>query len=222
MKTKLIAVASLAVAAGLGSALASPLQQVSYASTSGSEISFGGGDFTFSPAGPENFTTGTQIGGAGTAGGLAGDIAGTFAIGAISTSGSTESASVTGTGTFSINDGSGHNLTGTLTWVSISQTGTGSTLNDLGVANLSGLTYSGANLDLLALVGAHGTAIDTLDFTFTPAQALTALKAASSSSPLVTSFSGSLSPSVPDGGTTVALLGGAFSCLAWLNARRKK
>lgn len=177
---------------------------VNYASTLGSSINFdGAGNFSFAPA-----DNNLQITLDGTATGLLGYVSGTYSIGAITPLppfGAT--APVTGTGTFVIHDGALNDLVGNLVWVEITQLGAGDLLNINGVLNLTGITYSGANPTLQKMAAA-GNLENVLTFQFTPAVPLSGLKTAVHS----TSFSGSIA--VPDGGTTVLLLGLALAGLA--------
>ncbi len=111
-----------------------------------------------------------------------GSISGTYTIGAISISGALQTASVTGSGTITIDDNgtaAGGNLfTGTITWIDIFTFGTGGGLNAGGAVNLTGITYSGANADLLALRnGCNNTGIAAIQFGFIPAKSLTNLTA---------------------------------------------
>jgi len=180
--------------------------QIDYSTTTGSSISFNGtGGFGFNPGSDSLIVT------SGSAAGLQGDISGTFDIGSITTSGGVSSAPVSGTGELVIHDGA-NNFKGTLTMVDIVQSGTGSTLNSQGVANLTGISYGGSNADLLALAAA-GNGVNVITFQFAPPVSLSAM----ANSVLSTSFSGSLfnTPQVvPDGGATVMLLGLALSGLA--------
>lgn len=182
---------------------------IDYSSSVGAYINFpGNGTFDFTPTvGNLNVTDGT-------AAGLSGEISGTFNIGTIT--GNT--ASVSGSGSFVINDGATP-LTGTLTWVDIYQVGTGDGLNLDGVANLTDITYSGSNPDLVTLASI-GTAADALTFQFVPAVTLPNL--ISSDKANETSFSGSVyattstTTGVPDGGLTVTLLGASLLALGGL------
>jgi hypothetical protein len=179
---------------------------ITYSSEVNSFIDFdGAGNFNFTPSANSFHIT------SGTAAGLLGDMSGTFSIGAITTSGGMSTAPVTGTGTFVIHDGSS-DLTGTLVWVSIGQLGTFDGLNITGNVNLTGITYSGSNADLLAMA-AVGSGIDTLSFQFTTTVSLADLTTSSHD----TSFSGSIE--VPDGGLTVATLG--FALVSVEGFRRK-
>lgn len=150
---------------------------------------------------------------------LKGLITGTFGIGAITTVGSgptaTNSALVSGTGTFKIYDG----LTpfiANLSWVNISQTGGGSTLNVLGVANLTSISYSGSIQTLQAIKNAASGASNTLTFQFSPAMSLSAMQSSTKS----TSFSGSVS-ALPEGGETLMLLGLGLSALAFIRRKQR-
>jgi hypothetical protein len=181
-----------------------------YASSVGAKINFDGANhFSFSP-GLGNFSVSD-----GTAAGLSGEITGTYTIGAITTSGGVSSAAVTGSGTYVIHDGV-NTFSATLTWVNIQQSGTGSTLNVSGTANLTAITYSGSNADLLAIKNASAAA-NTLTFQFVPAVSLSDLAGNGTHS---TSFSGTVG-TLPDGGTTVALLGFALVGVAGLRRTLK-
>jgi len=202
--------ASLALA-GLGLIAANNANAVSFAYSSavGALINFDGAShFSFSPV-VANFNVTS-----GTASGLTGEVTGTYTIGTITTSGSTSTAPVSGTGTFVIHDGV-NIFSATLVWVDVSQTGTGGTLNVTGAANLTAITYTGANADLLALKNA-GAAANTLTFQFVPAISLADLKSGTGAHS--TSFSGTVASVVPDGGTTVAMLG--FALLGVAGVRR--
>ena len=98
--------------------------------------------------------------------------------------------------------------------------GTSGALNSGGALNLTGITYVPGvltSLDLAALA-ADPTGSTSLQFGFNPARTLTSLKTSGG----FTTFSGDLTNqrrSVPDGGTTAMLLGGAFLAIGVL--RRK-
>jgi hypothetical protein len=172
-----------------------------YASVVGADISFAGNStFTFAPA-VNNFQIGLTTGSAGTgsANALFGEITGTYTIGAVS--GNT--ASVTGTGTFVIHDGLGNNLTATLTWLDITQEGIGDVVNVSGDLNMSNVQYLGSNVDLKKFVTlGQGNGYNGLTAQFVPGQSINTLKTTAET----TSFSGTAT-AVPDGGTTIALLG---------------
>ena len=199
--TRVLFGATLAFA---GNALAFPID---YATTGGSSLNFdGSGNFSFNPAlNSIQITSGSAVS-------LLGDISGTFAIGPITTVGAQSSAAVSGSGEFVIHDGAS-TLKGTLTIGQILQVGTGTTLNDQGTINLTGISYTGTNPDLLSLA-ATGSAIDVMTFQFATPVSLATMKSTS----LSTSFSGSLFSQlpqvVPDGGATVMLLGLGLSALA--------
>lgn len=115
----------------------------------------------------------------GEAGLLYGNIDGTFTIGTITnngltpgTPGYTEIAAVSGAGTFAIHDGFGNDLTGSISFSTIS-TGAGPGLS-LGTASsgggisISGLSYSGSNSLLQELAGI-GNASSIISFMFADA-----------------------------------------------------
>jgi hypothetical protein len=176
-----------------------------YSNTGNSFIVFdGAGNFSFSPATSSlKVTSGSAINDLG-------EITGTYSIGTITTSAGVRTASVSGTGSFIIHDGV-NTFTASLTWVNIQQSGTGSTLNTTGSANMTSITYAGSNADLLALQ-VKGNGANGLTFTFIPAISLTDLKGGTGSHQ--TSFSGTVA--TPDGGSTVALLGFAMAGIAGL------
>jgi hypothetical protein len=96
-----------------------------------------------------------------------------------------------GTGTLNIVDteSTPEALTGTINWMNISTVGVSGVLDLMGTINLTGLTYSGNNSDLMQLASA-GDATDVVTFQFTPAETLWQLQAANG---LSTSYSGSIS-----------------------------
>jgi hypothetical protein len=172
-------------------ALPTTAATMNYSSTPGSTVNLnptdgcGGGI-----VGCFSFTTGNNIQiTSGTALGFNGGITGTFGVGAITPSGSVESANVTGTGLLSIFDGS-QTLTADLTWIDIATFGTAGNLNTVGSANLSNIVYGGVNADLLALASV-GTGINTASFQLTSPTSLTNLFT-TSTTVTSTSFSGSI------------------------------
>jgi hypothetical protein len=147
---------------------------------------------------------------------LKGLMSGTFSIGTPVTVGLTTSATVSGTGTFKIYDGLTP-FTANLSWVDISQTGSGSTLNVQGVANLTSITYAGSRVTLIDLKNAASGASNTLTFQFVgPTLSLTQMLTSTRS----TSFSGSVS-ALPDGGETLMLLGLGLSALAFIRRKQR-
>jgi hypothetical protein len=157
-----------------------------YSSTIGSSINFDGlGNFTLSPAVNNLKIT------SGSAAGLMGEMSGTFTIGAITPVGLDSMAPITGTGTLVIHDGA-NDLTATLVWLDIYQSGTGGFLNNEGSVNLTAISYSGSNPDLLALKNG-GSGFNVFSFQFIPAVTLAEMK----STAQMTSFSGTIGALIP-------------------------
>lgn len=183
---------------------------IGFSSVAGASLQFNGSTFQFVGGG---FSVDLSDG-AGDSVGLLGNIGGTYTIGPITDfGGGLQTAPVTGSGTFTISDGT-FSLSATLTWNDIYTSGTGGGTNTAGILNLSGITYSGSNADLLALANA-GTGATAVAFQFAPAMSLTELTQAlpSGSLPIASSYNGSVfgeAPTVPDGGSTLALLGVAL------------
>ena len=140
-----------------------------FSNVNNAEISFnGGGNFAFvapSVTSPDFSITGEQHG-TGAATGLDGTITGTaFTIGTVNNvGGGTEQASVTRTETLTILSPSG-NLTGTLSFGSIesSNNGVGGLVNINATVDLTNITYSGTNADLLTLAaGGSGIVVASM------------------------------------------------------------
>jgi len=122
---------------------------------------------------------------------------GPFVIGAITTSGGLQSAPVTGGSTLHITDNATLDLKGTINWISIATISVAGVLNLNGQVNLTAITYSGTNSDLVALAAA-GSGEDVVTFQFVPPKTLTQLTTTGGQ----TSYSGSIT-SVPEPGTWV-------------------
>lgn len=184
---------------------------------SGSGIKFFAASDTFQLV---NATSGANVGwsfaitasdGVGDSVGDVGNVSGVFTIGTI-TSGPPgfQSANVTGSGTLTIRDHASQLFQGTLTWNTIYTFNTTGGLNVEGNVNLTGITYSGVEQDLIDLNTSLGSqAIAALQFGFTPQRTLTQLT--SGSGTRLTSYAGDLTanappPPVPDGGATIGLL----------------
>jgi hypothetical protein len=153
--------------------------------------------------------------------GLYGKISGTFTVGAITNAGGVQTAAVTSTnGVLDISDGT-HDLTASLSWINIKTNGTAGNANTSGAVNLTSITYSGTNQDLLALK-ADGSASVVLSFSFNPAETLTQLTTDQKHN--TTAFSGVLTAtqpnSVPEPGAVALLLAG-LPALGLCFARRK-
>jgi len=208
-----------AVCVSIAAVFAAPVSAVTvdYSSQVGSSVDLdptdgcGGGTvgcFSFSAGNNIVITSGT-------ASGFAGGITGLFGVDTITSGGGVESASVSGTGTLTIFDGA-TTLIADLTWIDIATYGTAGILNTFGAGNLSNITYSGTNPDLVALATA-GSGVDTASFQFTTPTTLTDIFT-TSTTVTHTSFSGSIAAvPVP---AAVWLFGSGLLGLAGL-ARRK-
>ncbi|MBI5197008.1 MAG: PEP-CTERM sorting domain-containing protein [Nitrospirae bacterium] len=215
----------LAILIGLlyvsSSAYATPLS-LNYSSEGNAEVQFTGtGDtFTFvdDTVSGKDFQLGSVTNGTGDLDtvGLLGNISGTFTIGAISTPlPGYETASVSGAGTLSIVDESSVVFTGDLVWVNIYTLGTGGTINAGGTVNLTNISYSGSNTDLLAFMTGSQSGIASATFQFVPAQSLTALTTDGSTNS--TTHSGSIAVPEP---MSLLLLGSGLLVLGALGRKR--
>jgi hypothetical protein len=198
------------------------------ANNAGGNIAFTG---TTTPAGAQFvFNAGTNghafnitgSTGTGSAVGLNGDISGTYSYhtSGIVVNGSTQTAPVSGTGTFSIIDASSHTLTATVSFVNISTFMSAGVLNGSEVVNLSGFSYTGTNADLVQLknVGAANNGIATVTFQFVPAQSLTTLTSGTHS----TSYSGNVATTAVPEPAPIALACCGLPVLGLLWARRRR
>jgi hypothetical protein len=148
-------------------------------------------------------------------------ITGTYAIGSISSGGGgAESASVSvvsGPATLVIEDVNGDLFTASLTWNQIATSGTGGNLS--ATLSLASVSYSGSHSDLLTLAS-HNSGDMAVSFQFLPPKSLTELTGETAINDS-RSFSGTISADdrnarVPDGGSTLILLGMALSAVgAW-------
>ena len=141
---------------------------------------------------------------------MKGTIGGAFTIGTVTTNGPIQQAPVTGTGTFSIFDGSSSSLTGDIDWSAAATSGTLGSLNPLEVTNLTNLSYGGSSPALDELLG-DGTGIATISFQFAHAESLSQL--ASGGTPNSTSYNGSLA-AIPEPPVSAALIGFAAFVVA--------
>jgi hypothetical protein len=149
--------------------------------------------------------------------GLQGNIGGVFTVGAITVNGSLQTAPVTGSGTFSIVDAGGFALSGTLQWLDVFTLGTTGGTNVGGTVNLTGLTYTGSNADLIALRNLLAASVVS-SFQFVPGIPLTDLVNGGINS---TSYSGTLTARVPEPSLSW-LLAGAVAIFAVMVFRRER
>jgi hypothetical protein len=221
MKTKIKLLTPLLATAfiGLTTAFTVGAQGLNFSSTVGSTIQFNGNSSSFqfnSSTSPvfggifngSQWLVSSQTGGTGAATGLLGLFNnGPFSYGSITTivsgAGVDESAPVTGpTGALVINDGSGFNLTGNINWGELSTHNYLGGINATLAVNITGLSYAGTNPDLIAFAGGNSAAMD-LTFQFAPGMSLADLTSGTGS--YLTSYSGSLTTTVPEP-TTIGCL----------------
>lgn len=143
---------------------------------------------------------------------------GPFSYGPITVSNNVQSAYVIGPlGGLVINDNVGNFLTGTVDWIQVATYDFGGYLgiNAALNVNVTDLTYTGSNLDLLALAATELGGMN-LSFQFSPGMTLSDLS--TGSGPFLTSYSGSIAP-VPEP-ATLALAGLGGLCVLLLRRRK--
>lgn len=227
MKRLLIpAVVCAALAAGQNRADATFIS-LGFANASGALMQFNGdnpgvgqtGSFTFLNNGSGNNIMLVGSDGTGDSFGLMGSISGTFNIGAITTMGPIQSAPVSGTGSFSIADGSGGFLTGNISWVGIETFGATGSLNTQATINLSNVAYSGNTIQDFIDFATNSVGPATLTFQFSAPRSLTQLTQNGVTTNAL-SFSGSLS-NTPAPSAAVMLLTMLPVGFAGMRLRRK-
>lgn len=201
---------------------------LNFGPTTGSFIQFNGNQnsFNFNPGNNQyQWTVTSETGGTGnSAVGLNGSVLnGPFSYGPITISGSgfteSESATVLGPlGNLVINNGPLDNLTGTVNWINIATFYTvGGFLNAAVNINLSNVIYSGPNPDLQTLKANQPGILD-VSFQFVPGYTLTQLS--TGTGPYTTSFSGSITTTVPEP-ASIALAGlGGLTLLLFRRQRK--
>lgn len=202
-----IMVLAVVAALGAGTQARADSMVLNFSSVVGAVIYFdGSGNFGFpnsTVTGPwkgYDFQIGSESGGDDSALGLYGNISGGFAIGTIHTVGLVEYATVSGPGSLTIDDGSGHLFSATLHWDSIESVGSGDSLNFTTLLNLTNFSYSGSDADLVELANSLSGVV-TASFQFTASEDLYYLASNAAS----TSYSGSIT-TVPEP-VSILLLG---------------
>ena len=212
IKPIIAGVVGLAFSAGVSQAQLS----LNFSSSPGSSIQFNGAasSFQFNPSTFTGFNNtylgtswfiGSEAGGS-SALGLFGSVGnGPFNYGPITINGPLQTASILGPlGALDIKDGSGFDLTGSVNWEQIQTSAFAGALNAALLVNVTGLTYTGTNPDLLALMAA-GVGQMNLSFQFSPGETLTQLS--TGVSPFSTTYAGSVSPA-PEPGSVGLLVAG--------------
>ncbi len=221
-----VATLSLMLLAGVGSARADTVS-CDFASEAGSSIEFNGTNRTFQFPTTSTYDFVITSATSPNLGGLQGNIGGTFTVGTITFPGvGEEQANVTTKdGTFSVYDRASNTLTANLNWENIEVLyGLFGLLNTTGTANLSNVTYSGSNSDLLGIKdGGDQTVVLTFQFSPVTSQSLTELMTPGQVSS--TSYSGSLSssssPPVPEPSSCMLLVTAGLGMLAYASRRRR-
>ncbi len=199
---------------------------LSFSDLANAVVNFSGGGFTFTdaPGTSNQFKITSVMNGTGSSVGLDGNIlpGGPFMIGSITSFtepflGLVQTASVTGSGTLYITDLNSLNLTGTIQWDTVTTVQTAGSLDLSGTINLTAITYSGTNPDLIALA-AGGAASDVVTFQFDPAESLSQLQAETGPG-LSTSYSGTIT-AVPEPGV-LSLVGVGLGLLGYARRRNK-
>jgi len=147
--------------------------------------------------------------------GLKGNINGTFTVGPVTTAGALRTASLTGTGTFSLTDPGGQVLSATLAWNDIYTYGANGGLNPESALNLTGWTYSGSYPSFVDIKNGQDQSSD-LTFQFNPGKNLSQLMATGADTQ--TTYSGSFSMTPEP--ATLGLL--AVGVLAVLRRHRQR
>ena len=227
-KNLLLGIGLCAVAALPAKAL-----DIQFTSIANTFIQFNGvsGTFSFSPSVNQFKVTGV-FDSAGDSLGDIGTLGGAYTIGAITDhwnlahTSDTETAAVNFTGTLTIHDGHGHDLTAhVLQWLNITQVGTDLHLNAMGNANLSNFSYLGTQVDLANLANRSVDQTIDLEASLLGKYPNTNLhpdlhKLATGGKLYKTPFHGEIvSTVVPDGGVTVALMGLALAGVGILKRR---
>ncbi len=190
---------------------------LNFAANTGATLQFNGASDSFQfnspPASGFQWHITTESGGSSAVGLNGAFNNGPFSYGLITSTGSgitlVQQAPVTGPlANFIINDGSGNNLSATVNLLNVETFATaGGGMNANLAVNLSGVTYSGSNPDLLIVKAAQSGTLD-LSFQFSPGMTLNQLS--TGTGPYSTSFSGSLTVVPEPSALALAALGGLF------------
>jgi len=161
----------------------------------------------------------------GTAEGLLGNITGTYNIGAITTAGTAQTALVTNGSTgphqFLIYEGNVATFTADVAWIDIKTDGTFGGINVNGDINITNISYTGSNADLLALEQGTGQ-YATISFQVSNTKSLTTLTSNTGTGGSST-FSGTIYATAVPEPAAIGLAMSAAPCLiVWQLVRRRK
>lgn len=207
MNTKTIIITAAAGLA-LSAATSRADMEFDFTGVNGSTIQFNGGgtllagsSFQFNSANANQWQIQNENGGVNALNLYGGFSSTPITYGAVTTSGSMQTAPVTSAGSFYITDAQGKQLTGTIGWVqtyTIGKGGGGANV-DL-VVNITDLSYVGVNPDLRAMLNGSQP---TIDLSFTFASGGKTLSQLTTGGQFMTQYGGSVSV-VPEAGTMFA------------------
>jgi len=203
-----------AVALGLCASTTQAAISLDFSNLPRTALQFNGANnsFQLNPTAGPQFQIVNVTGGSGSAIGLNGYVDnGPYTYGPITVSGPDQSATVTSGGTLHLGP-AGDQLTGTVDWIKVTTMGSIGGINANLTVNVTGLSYSGANPDLITLANATGAAGSmNISFQFSPGKSLTELSTGTDT--FRTSYSGSISTFPPQVPEPTTLLAGAMLLL---------
>jgi hypothetical protein len=229
MKTRTLTFA-LAIVLGLSfGPIARADIELDFSNSTNSNIEFvgngSGASFVFNNSSPGQGFQISNSSGVGDAVGLSGAFGGTYSYttaGITSDGSGLETAAVTSSnGTLSITDANGVSLTGAVAGVDLSTIGTAGIINLNGVINLTSVSYSGTNADLLQLASDANRNGGIVSISFQFAQNMSLTDLAANGVDVSTSYSGSIM-TIGAEPSSLAIVGiGALGMIGFGFLRRK-